>query len=213
MSQHAEIETDVAVEPKGRRKNDAYYTTAACARALVDQLPLGEERLRVLEPSVGGGAFLRAIRRRRPFSWVVGVDIDPAAGGLPGCDDVFVGDFLDRHLVRTSFDWCIGNPPFSRGSGRFNAKGKEIPESVIDLHVDRALELSRNVAFLLRAAAIESDDRKEFWERLQQRCRHVWFLGQRPSFTEGGTDNCMYGFFWWDREWTGPSTWSRLDWK
>jgi hypothetical protein len=207
----------VAPVDEKRRTNDAYFTTVACAEALTALLPIASED-DILEPSCGGGSWIRAIRGVQHVSSrlggasgrITGIDINPHSRGLGLADDRLVGDFLMLEIKRR-FAWTIGNPPFARDSGRKNKEGDPIPEPIVDKHVEKALTVSRNVAFLLRAAIIESDDRTKFWD--EHPARHTWFLGQRPSFKGGATDNSMYGFFWWDADWTGPSTWSRLNWR
>lgn len=103
---------------------DQLYTPDALARKLVKYLPIRDD-MDALEPSVGGGAFARALLAK--VSTVVGVDVDPAAVGLslPGVIPL-VGNFLD-----VANDWSsasgdlaalpdtaiVGNPPFSGDCG------------------------------------------------------------------------------------------------
>jgi hypothetical protein len=88
---------------------DRCYTPDKLAQAIVDSLAITSPQT-VLEPSVGGGAFVRAVRRAWPDATILGVDIDPDAPGLALCDEVFIGDFLD-HTLPTP-DLIVGNPPF-----------------------------------------------------------------------------------------------------
>lgn len=84
----------------------------------------------VIEPSVGGGAFLDASRRHwGPDVVRVGIDVDPRAEGLaPGLAEVaVVGDALDDGTACVAWAGMrgagcpmrsgvvLGNPPFSRG--------------------------------------------------------------------------------------------------
>ena len=98
---------------------DRYYTPDGLALACVRRL-FGAHRTpwdgsHVLEPSVGGGAFVRALRKNRGDTiTITGVDLDPDAKGLALCDHAITGDFpavveslpKRQHLV-------IGNPPFT----------------------------------------------------------------------------------------------------
>lgn len=188
------------------RKNAAYYTPDDLAESLVGLLPISDGDS-VLEPSVGGGAFARALSLRTLY--VAGIDIDPDAEGFNDCS-CSVGDFLDFNSVVPSPTWIIGNPPFGRPevgedgkpTGRLNGKGKLIMEECASLHVKHALSLTgRHVAFLLRLAFLETPGRAEWLA--DSPLRRVTVLGQRPSFTGGKTDSCAYGFFWWDKEWSG----------
>ncbi|MCP4852340.1 MAG: hypothetical protein GY900_11480 [Actinomycetia bacterium] len=182
--------------PKGeRRALDAYYTPDDLARVLVEQLPIGPADY-VLEPNVGGGAFARACGVR-PGPVVVGVDIDPNAAGFADCHAFECHDFLDTPAPKPDLNWVIGNPPFSLARE----------------HVEHALTLAPNVAFLLRLAFLESADRLPFWQGDGSCLRKVWVLAERPSFTGGATDSAAYGFFWWSRHWQGASEIEVLSWK
>jgi trans-aconitate methyltransferase len=62
---------------KERRKNDAYYTDPRLTRAICERLgELLPPPERVLEPSMGGGAFVQSTLERWPAAKVVGCDID-----------------------------------------------------------------------------------------------------------------------------------------
>jgi hypothetical protein len=171
---------------------DRYYTPDSVAMKLVAAIPeLGVRvhPLTVLEPSCGGGAFMRAIRGRWPDAQLSGVDADPDA---PVRDNVGVtiADFL---TVQQPYDLTIGNPPFNAA----------------EEHVRHALKLSRvGVGFLLRLAFLESTKREAFWR--EHRPARVFVLSRRPSFTGGGTDSAAYGFFWWDLRQRATRT--ELDW-
>jgi hypothetical protein len=77
-----------------------------------------------VEPSVGGGAFARAIRRKEPRALIVGIDVDPFATGGLDCDAVIVDDLEHVTPGRIAevlgiprealwIDAVLGNPPFS----------------------------------------------------------------------------------------------------
>lgn len=159
----------------GREGLDRYYTPAALAGALVGLLDVVPGSL-VIEPSVGAGAFARALMHQGCS--VLGIDADERApwllkrGGL--CADVLSTDL--------QADWYIGNPPF-RDAER---------------HLRHALSRSRvGCAFLLRLAFLESKKRYQFWS--DHSVSEVYVLSTRPSFTGNGTDSCAYAFFVWRR--------------
>lgn len=170
---------------------DAYYTPDALAFFLVDLLPIHGNDL-VLEPSAGGGAFVKALLHKT--NQVVAIDLNPDAPGLKMVGSA-VCDFLDV-LPPNAPDWIIGNPPY------FNASE----------HVEHALNCTdRHVGFLLRLAFLESKRRAAFWKK--NPCRKVFVLSERPSFTGGRTDNSAYGFFWWDILHNGPTELEVISWK
>ena len=159
-----------------RITNDAYYTPDRLAQKLVGLLPI-TNRQHVVEPHAGGGAFVRALLP--VANSVTAYDIDPAAPGLKLATYGFDGDFLTVPVGYMS-DWIVGNPPFHG----------------FEKHIDHALKLAPDVAFLLRLAAMESASRIDKWKTWP--LRKVWVLAERPSFTGGTTDSCAYGFFWFD---------------
>ncbi len=176
---------------KGPILLDAYYTPEELAGYLVGLLPIRGSDL-VLEPSAGGGAFVRALLTKT--DQVVAIDMNPDAPGLEMVGSA-VCDFLDI-LPPNPPDWIVGNPPY------FNA---------LD-HVEHALNCTdRHVCFLLRLGFLESKRRAEFWKR--NPCRKVFVLSERPSFTNGGTDSSAYGFFWWDVLHNGPTELEIIQWK
>ena len=170
------------------RRLDDYYTPEELASAVVAYLPVGLAREWVIEPSCGGGAFVRALQARR--CRVVGIDVDPAARGLEGADVARVGDFLQ---ARNDVDagWVVGNPPYGDAQA----------------HVEHALNITRRyVVMLLRLAFLESIGRVAFWNGQGARLREVRVLARRPSFVgTNGTDSAAYGVFWWDKLHTGPA--------
>lgn len=195
-----------------RRPLDAYYTPDPLARAIVrwaaERIPAPR---RIVEPSVGGGAFVRACREEWRAPNIHGVDLDPSAAGLDLVTTRHVGDYLDAPLGDA--DLTIGNPPFARPTGRVSARtGKPIMEPIWHRHVERALESSAHVVMLLRLAAVEGIERAAWWRARQP--SEVAVLPRRPSFTGGGTDSCAYGVFWWSEEHTvaRPATMSWLEW-
>ena len=166
---------------------DAYYTSDEDAERLISELPIDSET--VLEPSVGGGAFARALRKLDCH--VVGVDIDPDASGFSDCDMHICAAFLLCPAARERPYWVVGNPPYDKA----------------EVHIWHALDVTgRHVAFLLRLAMLESQTREALWRGHPP--RQVFVLRRRPRFggkhVHTGTDSAAYGFFWWDSQYEGP---------
>lgn len=106
---------------------DRCYTPQTLADAIVAWLTreiLSRPPRVVLEPSVGGGAFVRAARKAWPRCTIVGVDLDSQAAGLQAVDTALVCDWLEvtadalrPHLQERghdddAVDLVLGNPPF-----------------------------------------------------------------------------------------------------
>lgn len=123
---------------------DQFYTAddvaVSCLEdvcALLPKLGIKGKDVFYLEPSAGGGAFLRAIekvdpRRKRSF---FGCDIDPHGDGIFKCD--FLKDEISCHLPTGKVIVTVGNPPFGR-------KGK-----LASAFMNRAFERSQVVCFVL----------------------------------------------------------------
>lgn len=163
-----------------RVENDAYYTPDDLARVLVGLLPIANAN-RVIEPSVGGGAFVRAIREHAPRAMVVGFDVNPDAPGLAICDGAAVGDWSTIAETVWPADWIVGNPPYTHA----------------EAHVASALAVGGGVAMLLRLAFLEGGKRFSWWRANGHRLHAVYVLAERPSFTGGSTDSAAYGWFVW----------------
>jgi hypothetical protein len=179
-----------------RKTLDAYYTpddvALRCVRSLGVNCVHGTPRT-VVEPSVGGGAFVRAVRTVWPTSCVVGCDIDPNAPGLDACDLRHTGDWLQYNAtIGTSLGISlviVGNPPYADA----------------EAHIVHAHELGPvAIGFLLRLGFLESNARVPFWHAFPPTAVRV--LSKRPSFTGGGTDSTAYAWFEWVKGHRGPAT-------
>lgn len=176
--------------PKGERiANDAYFTPDDVAARCVATL-FWPGVSKILEPSVGGGAFVRALRNAAPHARITGIDINPDAPGLALCDGAASADLIDWPLT---YDAVVGNPPYNHA----------------EAHIRHALTLAPRCAFLLRLAFLESTKRVPFWR--DHKPARVYVLAQRPSFAGGGTDSAAYGWFVWDADHKGPTVLDVLD--
>lgn len=94
---------------------DRFYTPQRladeCVRRVVGLVGASALRI-VVEPSVGGGAFARAVRKHTD-GFVFGVDVDPNAPGFRDVDEHLVGDWSTLDYSAGGADLVIGNPPFT----------------------------------------------------------------------------------------------------
>jgi hypothetical protein len=175
---------DRHVEGGERDTLDAYWTPQACAVACCEAIrdaagPAGWlpeiAPAHVLEPSVGGGAWVLAVRQVWPAAVVHAVDIDPEAPGLALTDRTKVGDFLALDLKRR--DMIVGNCPY----------GGDIVG-----WFDRSLALAPVVAYLLRSTALGSIERSGWWAAHPPAT--IWTLAPRPRWQGPGgraeSDTC-----------------------
>lgn len=174
-----------------RNVGDAYYTPPTLAAAIAARVALlVAAPAAVLEPSSGGGAFVRAARATWPTAKITAVDVFEGCRIFASPADAFVcSSFLE--YGGGPFDLIIGNPPYNEAED----------------HVSHALALLKPgglLAFLLRGSFLGSEGRN----------RRIWASGlgayvapisPRPSFTGGGTDSAEYCLFGWVKGSREPS--------
>jgi hypothetical protein len=192
-----------------RRELDQYFTPQPLADALVARIAADGwwHGGRVLEPSAGKGAFVRACASLLATESITTVDVDPERcaelSHIPETS-CFEYDFLDfetdDNTEWSEYELIIGNPPY--GSA--------------EQHVRHALEHRARfgvVAFLLRMGFLESEERAAFWK--EHPASKVYVLSQRPSFTgEGKTDRGQsYGLFVWATWHRGPTELEVISWR
>lgn len=165
---------------------DRYYTPDALARQLVYVLS-GVNPEVVVEPSVGDGAFARAVRARWPSAYILGVDAAPTTRAAECVDDLITDDWPVTALSvlgqdpAFAVDLVVGNPPYRYA----------------EQHIGVALALRpKCAAFLLRLGFLAGAKHAAFWRENPPSEVHV--LSKRPSFTgDGRTDGSEYGWFVW----------------
>jgi len=151
------VEADTGVR---RDLLDRYYTPPACALAcLRDAAPFLPEPRRIVEPSVGAGAWVDAARELWPNAVVVGYDVDPDAAGLARCDERHVGDWLE---LGGECDLLLGNPPYK----------------LLAAWLARSVERAPSSLYLLRGTALGSD-RRAAWHEANPPAR-TWTVLPRP---------------------------------
>lgn len=174
--------------PGKRRKGDSYQTPPVLAQALARILRRDgylRDGDRVLEPSAGEGAFARAFVEVARPSFLATVDPYHPKPELPKGS-------VDKHLhSRQPFEQLVTGK-------RFDLVGGNPPYSLAETHVRHGLSLltpGGTLAFLLRLAFFESQERIPFWR--EHPAEAVYVLSERPSFTGGGTDSTAYAMIVW----------------
>ena len=166
-----------------RREADFYATPLETVYSFLDSYDGIEPTDKILEPSAGDGAIIKAMRNRGYDNHIVAVELrEEERYNLIGlADRVYIGDFLESEALG-SYDVVIGNPPYS--------KALEF--------VKKSLEIVRpggRVIMLLRTNFLESKARFQFWK--DNPLSGLYTLHKRPSFTGKGTDATSYSWFVW----------------
>jgi len=170
-----------------RRPDDAYYTPEWATRALIPHLPKGWRRQRLLEPSCGDGAIIRALDRADDNTTAVDVRND-ALEALPPEVRAIHRSFLDwRPPWEPSFPLVITNPPFNATL--------EFAEACLRWCAPRG-----HVFLLMRLSFFGSKKRQRF--HFDNPIHALYPLtGKRLSFTgDGKTDNTEYAWFHWRKD-------------
>lgn len=174
----------------------AYYTPETMADLLADWVvQTGDEK--VLEPSIGDGALLRAAlacsARKAPGTAqlrLIGCDIDRNAVArvrdwLPDRHHIFQQDFLQAdHALIGEVDSVISNPPFTRNHAlpklerdelraKFEYKGAAGLWVPFLLHAIDFLRPSGRMAAIIPGAALFSNYGRATLERICGRFQHV----------------------------------------
>jgi hypothetical protein len=167
--------------------NDAFYTPSWLAEELAECLP-NNLRGAVLDPTIGGGALLAAVRKRFANNvTALGIDIDRnTLRALRSSEPDWIlshADVLSAASRRTSRAWqearlqvaaVVLNPPFSyRGNQGVNVsfgdfRGRVAP--AMHFLVELMLELSPMAGFyaILPDGAIEADKHHELWVEIRR---------------------------------------------
>lgn len=149
----------------------------------------------VLDVGAGTGNWGKVLKRSRPGSVVVGVDL-PRVARVPAYDFWYGSDFRQwAHSMlrrRTRFDLVMSNPPFS------------LFEEFIPLSLD-LLRPGGWAIYFLRLAALAGQNRgRDLWK--QCRLRALTVSAKRPSFTSDGISDpkTEYALFFFQQGYSGP---------
>lgn len=190
---------------------DSVYTPDRLAVACVERLHadgwLADDSW-VVEPSVGGGAFARALRARGHR--VLGVDRDPLAQGGRWCDLYLPTTWEDAvasgRLRDVHPGGVLGNPPFGGPD--------ETPSYVGARHALLACQVAPVVALLLPAAwavyrGVEEPSPADLWDDAGRPPRVVYPVRGRAF----GDRLREVALFVWSR-WAGtPSIGRPIEWR
>ena len=169
---------------------DRYYTPLDVTRGLVAALGV-PRHARVIEPSVGGGAWVTALRESGHEGPIVGVDLDPDARGFGLCDEARSGRWEDHAPLLPEVDVptiVLGNPPFRQAAE----------------HVRAARARGWRVALLLRSTFVEPVEsllhperaRLELWRDDPCTVELTW--PHRIRFGgAAGTESVLHSMFVW----------------
>lgn len=162
-----------------RIENSAYYTNKSIITEIIKRLPSTQEKtIRILEPSVGVGAFIPYIARKfvshEVFIDVVDIDSDSLDifqtmlehMHLPGNIHVNIicNDFL-LHSFSETYDYVIGNPPFGNVSKRCkdlplyirNAYNKNT-KNIFSFFLDKCYTIAETVALVLPKSVLNAPE-------------------------------------------------------
>jgi hypothetical protein len=181
-----------------RREHDAYPTVDELATAIVGHVAVycGIPE-RVVEPTCGDGAFVRALRKQYFIDTkIAAVDIDPqyeTAALKSGASKFIHADFLSLPAAAlTHVDLIVGNPPFSAAAAIIAKCVREAPAAI--------------VAFILPVGFVgQTKERNaDFWKACP--IRYFAPIHPRPSFTnDGRTDRMEYALFGFGARWDGDA--------
>ena len=151
----------------------------------------------VLEPSAGGGAFVKAARQTWKVN-VISVETRPGAAAeleKLRAGNVYQMDFLEflKHCPLQDRTLVVGNPPYS----------------LAQEHIMGCLDYltpGDSVAFLLKVGFLGTKERANLLWKVGQ-CRYLVPILGRPSFIKGDhacSDVNEYALFIWEAGYAGP---------
>jgi hypothetical protein len=172
---------------------DLYETPPVAVRALlrVERIPR-----RIWEPAAGRGAIVNVLRAAGHE--VIASDI--ADYGDP--THFASRDFLAEAKAPAGCEAILTNPPFQ----------------IVERFTAHALDLCPRVILLLRLAFLESERRRGILEGRGLARVHV-FRKRLPMMHRDGWDGrkansgMAFGWFIWDRAYSGPTTIDRISWE
>lgn len=194
---------------------DRHYTPYPAAAQIVERVARFYEAAPavVVEPSVGGGNFIRAAKRRWPDCYTIGVDIDDGAEGLSIVDLAIVGDWEEKaeeafkaakkaERTRIGQVLALGNTPFK-------ARSKKQRERCIN-HVKLCLTNAQTTCLILPWAVLGGVDA---WSPIvtgRHTPRYAWPIAPRPW---GDHVRETAAFMWRDAIVAQTMVWPLTSWR
>lgn len=197
--------------------SDKYYTKPGLARKCITTLiedgwVRDPARTRVLEPSVGRGAWLNALilhKFETKNIWVNDIDVAIVRKAVVGFNQYeyegmtcWQRDALD---LKPSLGWDLicGNPPF-------NDAGSHIEVSLSLLSPMGVLAYLLPIGWFTARGKQHS---RISWIKTDGKPRHLYLITPRPSFSDSGTDSATYVLAVWAPGAKGfATTLSIIDW-
>ena len=167
--------------------NDRYFTPHWLTEAILPHIGerLSDNRpLKILEPAFGDGHIVAPLKS---YLDVCGFAHDVSVIDITPPINI---DFLTHDFGNTRFDLIITNPPYSLAM--------EFVEKSMEIRRDK----NSIVCMLLRIGFLGSKKRATW---LRANTPSVYITPKRPSFVNGGNDNCEYGWFIWQDSWEGQN--------
>jgi hypothetical protein len=207
------------VESSERSAFDFYPTPDELALAIVHRIKsLYPNPARIIEPSAGSGAFVRAFRQEYPAKHITAVELRNEE-----MDNLKAAGAHEIH-IRTWEEWVPYLPANSPHG--ITLVGGNFPFSLAAEHIKLGLDylLPGSWIFsLLKDNFLGSYERLgcfgppgDIWNHGQ--LKHIIPIVPRPSFKTTGkasNDTNEYSCFIWEVDWTGPSTilFPHIKWK
>lgn len=150
-----------------RQTHSAFYTNSFIVEHIIEDLPdFEKDEITIVEPSVGAGNFLKLLYKKYEDKKRVNlllIDIDESIlwilESLNHVPDNFnvkyiCNDFLDYNFDDISIDLVIGNPPFSKVSGKTLKKYLENnynkdTKNLAELFLEKAIRISDYVSLIM----------------------------------------------------------------
>lgn len=175
--------------PLAERLNDLYETPPEAVEALLKVEPLPQ---RIWEPACGRGAIVKVLEKYGHEVYATDL-VDYGADYLHGIDFLRFG--------QRGCECIVTNPPFK----------------LADQFVRHAIKLCPKVVMLLRLAFLEGAKRSDI---IDTHLSRVWLFRNRlPRMHREGwdgpksTSTIAFGWFVFERGWTGPTELCRITWE
>ena len=150
-----------------RQTHSAFYTNRFIVEHIIEDLPEFEkDEITIVEPSVGAGNFLKLLYKKYEDKKLVNlilIDIDgdilrilESLNNVPENFNVsyICDDFLNYDFDNINIDLVIGNPPFSKVSGKVLKKYLENnynkdTKNLAEMFLEKAMRISDYVSLIL----------------------------------------------------------------